>query len=463
MSLAAKAYAYSVIAVAGVILVASLPNWSADKPVAFLIYFALSIVGSMLKFRLPGIEGTYSVSFLFTLIGIAEFTLPETLVATCLGALIQCVWKAKNRPSIIQILFSIANLSISTGLSYVIAHRVLADGLQAYRPAVLALVAAIHFATSTVLVSGVLSLLNGQRLGDVYQKWYFWSFPYYLVGAAIVGLLPFSGRVAAPEGWLILLPLLYLVHFYYILSSGRSPSTASGDGEPPTELPARASIYICMIIAAGFGLLVYGALHWQSQSVSQFLGYLVMALLAGTCKVRLPRLTSTISISFVLILVAIAELGYAEAIWLSASVAVVQTMWRARRPRKLIRIAFNTANLVLSTSAAFFVCRTLLDLTPSRLLPVLLVLATAVLYASNSAMVAAVLCLAEHKPMRDMWQQCYFWSFPYYLAGAAVSGLMIATARGAGWPFSFLVLPILTMIYISYRLHASARIEATCA
>ncbi len=463
MSLAAKVYAYSVIAIGGLILVASLPNWSADKPVAFLIYFALSIVASMLKFRLPGIEGTYSVSFLFTLIGIAEFTLPETLVATCLGALIQCVWKAKNRPSIIQILFSIANLSISTGLSYVIAHRVLADGLQAYRPAVLALVAAIHFATSTVLVSGVLSLLNGQRLRDVYQKWYFWSFPYYLVGAAVVGLLPFSGRVAAPEGWLILLPLLYLVHFYYILSSGRGPSPTSSDDAPATELPARASIYIYMIIAAGFGLLVYGALHWQSQSVSQFLGYFVMALLAGTCKVRLPRLTSTISLSFVLILVAIAELGYAEAVWLSASVAVVQTMWRARRPLKPIRVAFNTANLVLSTSAAFFVCRTALDLAPSELLPVLLVLATAILYASNSAMVAAVLCLAEHKPMRDMWQQCYFWSFPYYLAGAAVSGLMIATARGAGWPFSFLVLPILTMIYISYRLHASARIAVTCA
>ena len=462
MSLAAKAYAYSVIAIGGVILFASLPNGLADKPVAFLIYFTLSIVASMLKFSLPGIEGTYSVSFLFTLIGIAEFTLPETLVATCIGALIQCVWKAKNRPTTVQILFSMANLCISTGLCFVIAHRVLADGLQAYRPAILALVAAIHFATSTVLVSGILSLLNGQRLRDVYQKWYFWSFPYYLVGAAVVGLLPFSGRVAAPEGWLILLPLLYLVHFYYILSSGRSPAAASGDGVPVTELPARANIYIYTIIAAGFGLLIYGALHWQSQNVSQFLGYLVMALMAGTCKVRLPRLTSTISISFVLILVAIAELGYAEAIWLSASVAAVQTMWRAKLPFKPIRIAFNTANLVLSTSAAFFVCRTWLDLAPSGLLPVLLVLATAILYASNSAMVAAVLCLAEHKPMRDMWQQCYFWSFPYYLAGAAVSGLMIATARAAGWPFSFLVLPILTMIYISYRLHTRARLEVTC-
>jgi hypothetical protein len=218
-----------------------------------------------------------------------------------------------------------------------------------------------------------------------------------------------------------------------------------------------------MIIAAGVGLLIYGALHWQSQSVSRFLGYFVMALLAGACKVRLPRLTSTISVSFVLILVAIAELGYAEAIWLSASVAVVQTVWKARRQPKPIRIAFNTAGLVLSTSVAFFVCRTVLDLAPSELLPVLLIVATVLLYASNTAMVAAVLCLAEHKPMRDIWQQCYFWSFPYYLVGAAVAGLMIATARSAGWPFSFLVLPMLTMIYVSYRLHASTRSEVTCA
>src|SRR5437899_1462692 len=106
MSLAAKAYTYSVIAIGGVILAASLPNWSVDKSVAFLVYFILSIIASMLKFRLPGIEGTYSVSFLFTLIGIAELTLPQTLVATCVGALIQSVWKAKNRPTSVQILFS---------------------------------------------------------------------------------------------------------------------------------------------------------------------------------------------------------------------------------------------------------------------------------------------------------------------------------------------------------------------
>ena len=93
-------------------------------------------------------------------------------------------------------------------------------------------------------------------------------------------------------------------------------------------------------------------------------------------------------------------------------------------------------------------------------LPAFLVIATALLFGSNNALVAAVMCLSEGKPMNDMWQQCYFWSFPYYLVGAAASGLMIATARTAGWPFSFLVLPILTMIYVSYRLHARPRTAA---
>ena len=109
-------YARSVIALGGVTLALSLWNWSSARPIFFAIYFGLSIAASMLKFRLPKIEGTYSVNFLFTLIGIAEFSLPETLAATCAGAVIQCIWKAKQRPSIIQILFSIANLAISTSL-----------------------------------------------------------------------------------------------------------------------------------------------------------------------------------------------------------------------------------------------------------------------------------------------------------------------------------------------------------
>jgi len=114
MPVAAKRYAYGVIAIGGVVLALSLRNWSSSHLTAFIVYFIFSIAASMVKFTPPGIDGTYSLSFLFTLIGISEFTLPETLVATCAGAVIQCLWKVKQKPSIIQILFSVANLTLST-------------------------------------------------------------------------------------------------------------------------------------------------------------------------------------------------------------------------------------------------------------------------------------------------------------------------------------------------------------
>ena len=192
--------------------------------------------------------------------------------------------------------------------------------------------------------------------------------------------------------------------------------------------------------------------------MARFLAYLAMALLAAACKVRLPRLTSTISVSFVLILVAIAELSYAEAIFLSAAVAIVQTIWRAQRQPKTLQILFNCASFVVNTSVTCLLCRALLVSAWPIVLPTFLVMATMLLYAGNTAMVAVVMCLTERKPLRHMWQHCYFWSFPYYLVGSAASGLMIATARAAGWPFAFLVLPVLAMVYVSYRLHATIKV-----
>src|SRR5712692_9885250 len=50
-------------------------------------------------------------------------------------------------------------------------------------------------------------------------------------------------------------------------------------------------------------------------------------------------------------------------------------------------------------------------------------------WRSGRRVVAAVMCLAEGKPMQRIWQQCYFWSFPYYLVGACASALMITAAE----------------------------------
>jgi len=58
-----------------------------------------------------------------------------------------------------------------------------------------------------------------------------------------------------------------------------------------------------------------------------------------------------------------------------------------------------------------------------------------------------------------VWSECYFWSFPYYLVGAAAVGLVGIVNRQAGWETSLLVLPLIYWVYRSYRLYLG-RLEA---
>jgi len=171
--------------------------------------------------------------------------------------------------------------------------------------------------------------------------------------------------------------------------------------------------------------------------------------------VRLPGMRGTISMNFVLLLVAIAALSLAEAVLMATVVGIVQCVWKPKKPPTAIRTLFNGACLSLSTATAYAVCTWTAKAWLSDSLVGLMILATLVLYICNTFMVAAVLCLVESRPLFHVWQNCYFWYFPYYLVGAAAAGLMTATCRGAGWQASLLVLPMTGLVYLTYRLHVS--------
>src|SRR5579883_1491921 len=70
--------------------------WHSDNIVRFICYFAVAVLSSGMKVSLPGIDGTMSVAFLFTLIGIEELTLSETLLMICSATLVQCYWRVKH-------------------------------------------------------------------------------------------------------------------------------------------------------------------------------------------------------------------------------------------------------------------------------------------------------------------------------------------------------------------------------
>ena len=124
-----------------------------------------------------------------------------------------------------------------------------------------------------------------------------------------------------------------------------------------------------------------------------------MTVVASMLKMRLPGMRGTISVHFVLMLVTIAQLNLSEAIFLSAIAGMVQCVWKVNRTPTVTRTLFNATCLALSTAAAYVICRGALAVWTSGFL-VGLIAATLVLYTVNTFMVATVLCLVEHKPVR---------------------------------------------------------------
>ena len=61
-------------------------------------------------------------------------------------------------------------------------------------------------------------------------------------------------------------PLLYLVHFYYVISNSQRPVGINEKDEPGAHLPHTAQSYVDVIITAGASVLIYGVSPWQSRT-----------------------------------------------------------------------------------------------------------------------------------------------------------------------------------------------------
>src|SRR5579862_1849424 len=100
MGRAAKVYIYGVMAAGGFVFACSFRNWSAADPWLWLLFTTLAILASLIKLRLPGLDGTYSLNFLFILYGVAHLPLNQTLIAACVGAVAQTLLNKKKSSSL---------------------------------------------------------------------------------------------------------------------------------------------------------------------------------------------------------------------------------------------------------------------------------------------------------------------------------------------------------------------------
>lgn len=221
MSKATKAYIGLVIILGLASTVLGVHGWHSEDLARFVTYLAVSLLSSSLKVSLPGITGTLSLNFLFILIGVLDFSYAETLVFACGGTLVQCLWKAKKRLQLIQLVFSLSAMAVATAAAYLLHHSSLTHALRGNPILRLALTTITFYGMNTMLVARVISLVESKPLWSVWRQSYYWSLPCYMVGAAIAGLLSLANRNFGWQASLLVLPIAYFIYNTYRLYLGQ--------------------------------------------------------------------------------------------------------------------------------------------------------------------------------------------------------------------------------------------------
>jgi hypothetical protein len=241
----AKVY-ISLVSAAGIAAMAYAfldPPWTHDA-LRFGTYFLLSLIGAVLKLRLPGLTGTMSIGFVFVLLGICELSLPEAMLIACAGVILQCLWRPKSRPAAVQVLFSMSAVAASLFLAYEFCNFVRSQWHANSAPVVLAVATCLYFLSNSLLVSGVLSLVKREPIRAVWQQCYLYTFPYYVLGGALVALMDLSSREVGWKPPLLILPVMglaFLFYRFYLARLAMQPVAAAASGSSLHSVKTRSA------------------------------------------------------------------------------------------------------------------------------------------------------------------------------------------------------------------------------
>ena len=220
-SIGARMYVVGLALSGCVCLAIAVATWHPSDPVKFGCYLAAALLAASLKVSLPGIDGTLSVNFLFTLLGILELGLPETLIIGLASTLAQSYWRPARKLKMIQLVFNLSQVAVSSAIAYGAYKLVVIYVLHAPGPLALLVAAITHFGCNTAAMSTIIGLTEDKPVVKVWKDSYLWSFPYYMVGAAAAGLVNFLNRHIGWQSSLLVLPPIYLMYRSYRLYLGK--------------------------------------------------------------------------------------------------------------------------------------------------------------------------------------------------------------------------------------------------
>jgi diguanylate cyclase (GGDEF)-like protein/putative nucleotidyltransferase with HDIG domain len=215
MPLKARVFTALSIAAGAVFVATAVYPWQPGDVWRFCFYLVLASLASGMKVNLPGIPTTMSVCFLFSLIGIAEMSLSEAMVISCIGTLVQCVWKTRQKPQFAHVIFNVANTGTALAIAYRFYHWPAIYAFGSTGPFMLVVTALVYFAMNTGPIAAAIALAERKPLGEIWRDTYFWTFPFYIMGSSVAWMINLFSRQVHWQGSVLLLPIVYFIHRSY--------------------------------------------------------------------------------------------------------------------------------------------------------------------------------------------------------------------------------------------------------
>jgi signal transduction histidine kinase/CheY-like chemotaxis protein len=216
----------------------------------------------------------------------------------------------------------------------------------------------------------------------------------------------------------------------------------------------KAHWYIAGVLATGAFAVSAALRQPMGAPSSAFFICLIAAVLSSGLKISLPMISGTLSVNFLFILLSITELSLPETLLISGACTVWQYFWHARERVEVVKLAFNLSNVSITVCAAYVAHQQLLLASGYVERPLAIALVAVVYFLVNTWTVTLVIALTECKSAAKIWLECYFWSFPYYVAGASVVAALRFFREAVGWQTAVVALPVIYAVYRSYRLYA---------
>ena len=179
----------------------------------FFVYLAAILLSSGMKVTMPKSDGTMSVNFPFIFLGILQLSPLQAIGLAVCSVLAQCRFRVMKPFTMIQILFNVSNVALSTALASLTFGAVMR--VHPESAPVLALAATVYFLANTVPLTLVLAWSSATSPWSLWRQELLWYLPFYLVGAMVAVL---ADLIGARYGWLtslLLIPLVYTVYRAY--------------------------------------------------------------------------------------------------------------------------------------------------------------------------------------------------------------------------------------------------------